>query len=447
MGRRDGAAASDRRGWLHWSDAFPRVWSSSDDGGGFDVVVGNPPFLNQLEKATVLTRARDALIRAVSGGVGKGYTDVSATFLWRSVQLAARGGRVAMVQPQSVLSSRDAGPVRRAVAGRASLVSLWVADERVFAGASVFTCAPVLEVGDRAQEPVSRSRGMTFEALPPVRVDAHAWTAGDTWTPLIAAAWGVPEFTLATRATLADIATATADFRDQYYGLDGFLVEDGAAPSLLHAQQPRLVTTGHIDLARLRWGERPARILRQAWQAPRVDRARMEREGTLGPWLARRLVPKVLLATQTRILEAWVDEPGEAVPCIPLLTIMPRPGVDLWRVAAAVASPVACAVAMQRHAGAALTIDAIKLSASQALRLPLPDCEHRWGHGAALFKAASVAASDRERLEALAAFGDVMCGAYGLGAETCDRLEAWWVSRLEASERPARGRPARSPRA
>ena len=444
MARHDRAEAVGEGAWLHWPEAFPEACSPACRRRGFDVIVGNPPFLNQLEKATVLTRARDALVRAVSGGVGGGYADVSATFLWRSVQLAAQGGRVAMVQPQSLLSSRDAGSVRKAIAGRASPVAIWVADERVFEGASVFTCAPVLQVGAGGHGPVSRSRGLTFEPLPPVEVDADAWAAGDTWTPLAAAAWGVPEFVVNARATIADIATATADFRDQYYGLEGFLVEGRDVASPTPALHPRLVTTGHIDLARLRWGERPVRILRQAWLAPRVDRARMEREGALGPWLGRRMVPKVLLATQTRVLEAWVDEAGEAVPCIPLLTIMPGPGIDLWQLAAAVASPVACAVAMQRHAGAALTVDAIKLSASQALRLPLPACTNRWRQGATLFKAASLAASDAERLDALGSFGRVMVDAYGLAPEECDRVTDWWTSRLDASERPTRGRRTRS---
>ncbi|MEY3231850.1 MAG: hypothetical protein RL689_1939 [Planctomycetota bacterium] len=424
---------------LHWPEAFPGVFTPGDANAGFDVVVGNPPFLNQLERATTLSRARDALIRAVSGGVGGSYTDVSATFLWRSVQLAAPGGRVAMVQPQSLLASRDAGPVREAIAGRAAMVSIWVAEEHLFEGASVYTCAPVLRVGGQGPGMVSRHRGRAFDSLPAVHVDAADWSEGDTWTPIAAAAWGVPEFSLARGGTIDDIALATADFRDQYYGLDGFLVEDGDVSPDDTASHPRLVTTGLIDLARVRWGERPVRMLRRAWQAPRVDRVRMEREGTLGPWLERRLVPKVLLATQTRVLEAWVDGAGDAVPCIPLLTITPRPGVDLWRLAAAVASPVACAVAMQRHAGTALTVDAIKLSASQVLRLPLPACPHGWERAAAMFKAASLASSDGERRSSLAAFGREMSGAYGLEPEARERVAAWWASRWACSERTGRG--------
>lgn len=442
-GREADQAADDAI--LHWPRAFPHVFPEGDAAAGFDVVVGNPPFLNQLEKATMLTRARDALIRAVSDGVGGSYTDLSATFLWRSVQLAAPGGRVAMVQPQSLLASRDAGPVRTAIASRACLESIWIADEHAFEGASVYTCAPVLHVGGVRRETIARTRGITFEPLTPFRVGAEEWAQRQTWSPIAAAAFGVPEVPSLAGPVIGEIAAATADFRDQYYGLEGFLVEDDHAPGATEASHPRLVTTGLIDVARMRWGERPVRMLRRAWRAPRVDRGRMEREGTLGPWLERRLVPKVLLATQTRILEAWVDEAGEVVPCIPLLTVTPKGGVDLWTLAAAVASPVACAVAMQRHAGTALTIDAIKLSAAQVLRLPLPTCPGRWREAATLFKAASLASSDVDRREALRGFGREMCDAYGLEPALRDLVAAWWESRLEGSMGATRR--ARGPRA
>ena len=72
----------------------------------YDVVVGNPPFLNQLRTATT----REATIE----GVGP-CTDTSAVFLLRSAGLVRDGGRVGLVQPLSVLAARDAAPVRAAL--------------------------------------------------------------------------------------------------------------------------------------------------------------------------------------------------------------------------------------------------------------------------------------------------------------------------------------------
>ena len=93
----------------------------------------------------------------------------------------------------------------------------------------------------------------------------------------------------ATAAALRRLATATADFRDQYYGLVPHVADAGdGAP---------LVTSGLLDVGRCAWGERPARFARRSFAAPRVPVDALP--PALQAWAAGRLVPKVLVATQT----------------------------------------------------------------------------------------------------------------------------------------------------
>jgi methionine aminopeptidase len=77
---------------------------------GFDVMIGNPPFLNQVENATTVDKGLASVARIVTGGSAVRYTDVSATFLLLARNLLTHGGRVAMVQPQSLLAAKAAGP-------------------------------------------------------------------------------------------------------------------------------------------------------------------------------------------------------------------------------------------------------------------------------------------------------------------------------------------------
>src|SRR5690606_24529420 len=81
-------------------------------GEAFDVVVGNPPCLNQLERATAASRETAARVRAWSGDLVKGYADAAAAFWLLSVRALREGGRCAMVLPRSILSTRDAAGVR-----------------------------------------------------------------------------------------------------------------------------------------------------------------------------------------------------------------------------------------------------------------------------------------------------------------------------------------------
>jgi hypothetical protein len=131
-----------------------------------------------------------------------------------------------------------------------------------------------------------------------------------------------------------------------------------------------------IDRDTSLWGERPTRILKQQWLAPRVDRERLERDSALGAWLRARLVPKILLATQTRVLEPLLDIRGEWLPCVPVITITPAPNDShpldtLLAVHRSLLSPISTAFAAREFAGAALSPDALKLSAKQARALPL----------------------------------------------------------------------------
>ena len=284
----------------------------------YDVVVGNPPFLNQLRTATT----RETPIE----GVGP-YTDTSAVFLLRSAGLVRDGGRVGLVQPLSVLAARDAAPVRAALDRDGGLVSLWASDRPVFDGTPVLTCAPVWERGRAG--------------------------SGEQWSVRAAPAFGIPAVNLSTdHGVLADLGPCTADFRDQYYGLVPFVRE--ATAGAVGAGEVALVTTGLIEPAECRWGRSPTRFAKQRYAAPVVDLEALRADGSLASWAESRLVPKVLVATQGAVLEAVVDVDGAWLPSVPTLVCTP-PADRLWHVLAVLLAPPVVALAAARYLGAGLS--------------------------------------------------------------------------------------------
>lgn len=400
---------------------------------GFDVVVGNPPFLNQLETATTAAKGSAVILGQWSHKAVRGYTDLSAAFLLLSMRLLRSGGRVALVQPQSFLATKDAAHVRKAVLDSGSLSALWVSNEHIFGSASVFTCAPTIQKDGPRKRPIVRSVSGAFTPMESLAVDMRYLAKADSWAHLVAAASGIPEISIESNGVVGDIADATADFRDQYYGLDGFLVEDSSLDAAERDDQnafPPIVTTGLIDLAACHWGIRSARILKHRWHAPRIDRRRMEHEGSLGPWITQRLVPKVLVATQTRVLEVFVDEDGRFVPSIPLISVIPHPGVTLWHLAAALASPVCTAIGMQKYAGAALNPSTLKLSAKQIRALPLPSDEEAWAEAARAIQDAQNAQTAEARTRHLLLMASASCAAYRIPDSQRVPLLDWWENRL-----------------
>lgn len=358
------------------------------EGRRFAAVMGNPPFLGQLRRRTA------GRSEASRRGLGA-YTDTSAVFLHRALDLVVDGGVVALVQPLSVLAARDAGPVRTAVAERGSITELWCSPEPVFAGTSVLTCVPVVRIG------------------PGPRTDPDAWGS------LAAPTFGIPAVDLpGEHGTIGDLATCTADFRDQYYGLQPFVRDDRGA-------RTPLVTSGLIDPAELRWGRVTTRFARHVYDAPSVDLDALHADGALSDWADARLVPKLLVAGQGRVIEAVVDEAGTWLPSVPVLSVVPHDPGDLWRLLALTLAPPVAAHAAARYLGTGLTPGSVKVSARQLAALPLPPDGAAWEEGAALAQAAQGAAGeDRPRL--LVETARVMSRAYGGSAEVLD----WYLARL-----------------
>jgi hypothetical protein len=229
--------------------------------------------------------------------------------------------------------------------------------------------------------------------------------------------------------TLGDLARATAGFRDQYYALDGLVVDD---PDDHHDDDrawPALVTSGLVDPGVCWWGRRPTRFLRRSWARPRVDLAGLRaREPKVGRWADELLVPKLVVATQTRVVEAAVDVEGRWYPSTPTFAVV-APPEQLWMVAAVVLAPAISAWSWARVAGSALTRDAIKVSASDVAAMPLPFDDEAWQEGADRLRAAVEAARSTALTPELDPFAEAMGRAYAVADEVGD----WWAQRLPAA--------------
>ncbi len=320
-------------------DALTRDWGEQR----WDVVVGNPPFLNQLSAAT--RRRRPARF-----GAGP-YADAAAEFLALAVTLTRPGGRVGMVLPQSILAGRDAAPIRRFVDDRAALRWMWWADEEVF-DAQVRVWAGVWEVGG-VPGAVRRCTGTDFQARPAIDL------AGD-WAGLLSD----EPAPAADGPTLGALATFTAGFRDQYYGLVGAVTDEGSGPPL--------ITSGLIEPGRVCWGQRPARFAKQVYAAPRVQLDLLS--PAMRRWAADQLVPKLLVANQTRTIEAVVDRHGAWLPCVPVITCRTA---EPDRVGAVLASEQATRWVRYHAAGTGLSAGVIRLSPALLASIPLAETRRR----------------------------------------------------------------------
>ncbi|MBQ0985867.1 hypothetical protein KBZ10_15345 [Streptomyces sp. F63] len=84
---------------VHWPLVFPEVF----EGGGFDAVIGNPPFLGGPKISPSLGSSfRKTLVAHVSNGISKTNTDLIAFFFMRCHQVTKAAGTLGLVATNSL---------------------------------------------------------------------------------------------------------------------------------------------------------------------------------------------------------------------------------------------------------------------------------------------------------------------------------------------------------
>jgi len=246
-------------------------------------------------------------------------------------------------------------------------------------------------------------------------------------------ALGVPDPLIRPGGVLAEVVRAAAGFRDEFYGLVGHVVE---APAELDGLEPAddgwpthvaaVVTCGAIDPGRTSWGRRDIRFAGDRFRRPVLDRGAVDPAGRAGAWVRATAIPKVVVATQTRVGEAAVDERGTLLPSTPVVAAFASPA-RLWAVAAVICSPVGSVAALARTAGTGRSAQAVRHTTASVGDLPLPVDPDAWRAGAD-----SLRDGDRDR------FVESMAAAYAVGPTDAARLAAWWTPRAPW---PTPGRP------
>ncbi|MGI9606690.1 MAG: HsdM family class I SAM-dependent methyltransferase [Acidimicrobiales bacterium] len=416
---------------LRVSDASLELWSGAgarasfteadallSESGPFDLIVGNPPFLGQLHADTTRSDRRRHEVAEKLGSATRGYVDEASVFLLRSVRSLSPKGVCTLILPESSLGAAHGAEIRREVAASTVLAGMWIADDQVF-DAAVDVVAPIL-----VRDPRPPGGGHTDVALGAAAPTTATTPDPQSWAPLLARRLGVPSVYLDGPHTLGEIADVTAGFRQHFYGIADAVKERGDSTST-----HRLVTSGAIDLFRNRFGSSMIRFAGTAWVAPVVELEAIA-DRRVRDWFADRAVPKILVASQTRVLEALVDVEGSMMPSVPVISVEPHDHSDVWRIAALLGAPAVSADLASNAAGTGLSSGAIRIRAAALADLPIPADRAAWDEGSVLVRDAHEAAACADWVaygRTLLAFGHAMDRAYGT---TTAGTTAWWFERL-----------------
>ncbi len=401
--------------------------------GDFTHVIGNPPFINRIRAASsggnnspsLLTHKTRGLIRAAP------YTDISAIFLDLATDVLKDNGWIVMVQPISFLATRDSQEIRLELLRNTRLRAA-VFDQSKSFSAVVDTVTLVLHKGSPSSHYLMTI--IVISKMGSVQQRSITLNAeSNSMSQLVAIAAGVPLpsdlplYQTNNLSCISEMAYSTADFRDQYYFIKSNVYE-GSIEDSRNEESLKVITVGSIDPSKTLWGEREVLLGGRKFLHPTLSMQNIENPRTL-KWLTDRSKTKILVATQSEIIESVIDLSGKLIGSVPVITVTPKQEEDVFAVQAALCSSVLSAVAIGRHLGAGLSYKALKLSASQIAALPLPSHHEHWVQAAEIHRYLSEH-QEQSIIDVLKHIKEAdmnMQAAYGVYS---NELHVWWFERV-----------------
>ena len=126
---------------FNWQEQFPKVFEK----GGFDVVIGNPPYVNAMEiKKSYTSEAFNYIKRNYE--TAKGTVDLYIYFFEKGLSLLRKDGVLAFITPNRYLSASYGAALRIYIIERFSFYQLIdYSDKRVFEDASTYPVITMLQ--------------------------------------------------------------------------------------------------------------------------------------------------------------------------------------------------------------------------------------------------------------------------------------------------------------
>ena len=350
---------------IRWGDALlqPGLWGEKREAGGVDLVCGNPPFGNAIEKRTARGEDERRRLRSLFPEAARGAYDRSVLFVRLAASLLSPAGRLALLVPRALLAARYAAPLRAWLEEEAPLIRLLAGDaDRL---------VPDAEIGMVGLVGARGARDATIS----IHVDGGSESRRVSRRVLRAQSWGgllhplaeALERSAALHPALGELfdvrAAATVE---EAYRIVGQLRDGGDGWRFLTAGLLRR----HHDL----WGRQPARHLGR-----RLDRPILPREAPAVPAMRRGLYgsPKLIVSGLSVHLRARRDEEGECAGAIGTLLVLPRAtgeeGIRLLRRADLLLNSAWCsAVHRCRNGPASLSGGSLPAGRRDLEALPFP---------------------------------------------------------------------------
>lgn len=293
------------RNAFEWRFEFPEVLNHAGEFEGFDLIIGNPPYISAVELKKSMTDASYKVLKQ-DYETAKGTVDLFIYFFEKGIKLLKKDGILAYISPNRYLSASYGEGLREFLFKKTTIKEIIdYSHVRVFKEASVYPIVTFLKVGENLgfQYDIqigkynSDSHKINFKEVDSSKLN---FLEGYIWGYLLNEKMPITETVINQSVPLAQSAfinaTSTASEADEYHSLinesDGF----------------KLINTGTIDRYSTQWGKQPLTDKGEKYFTPYLPK-----NNTIISANRQNLynAPKIILAKIAIRTEAFYDEKGE----------------------------------------------------------------------------------------------------------------------------------------
>ena len=325
-----------------WSTAFP----TAKAGGKFDVVVGNPPYVDSEAMAKFWSKEREWL--TVNFHQTRGNWDLYIAFLELGCNLMAPGGYLSFITPDKWISKDFGIEMRKRVLP--GIISILPLGRGIFESALVDSIITTI-----SRKPVKTLQIMALDAgevVPASEVSKNGVTGQEGFDQFLSSGYSfLKKVEAATSRRLGEISVAeNACATSDTYVLAEFIKDVGSVHGYDSDRQYKVANTGTLDRFVFRWGTKPMRYLKHDYVFPVVSKRSFK--ANLGKTYQRRAAtPKIIIKGLT-LLDGALDLDASFIPGKSTIVICSASPATLKFLAGVVNSRFASFYVKQKYASA-----------------------------------------------------------------------------------------------
>ena len=369
----DDPSVSDRA--FKWKDEFPEIMKE----GGFDIVIGNPPYIDSEEMSKSQPKERRYLSTKFT--TAKGNWDIYCIFIEQSHKLLKQNGKFGMIIPNKVLSMEYAKSLR-------DYLSNYSIDRIVdYSNVNVFNADnyPIVIITTK----IYNQRNTTFleqwkgtdnnvvlVSQGTIKQKLYTNKKYETWSHLLSKSG--TEFLLKIKKNSTNLSILNEEVSGAFtvseaYELKKYLREI----DIVSEHYFKFINTGTIDRYFSLWGLEKTTYIKDSYRNPVVLK------NDLANYFPRRYrqasLPKLIIGGMTKRLECYLDEKGEYLAGKSTVLIFPKK-INCYALLGLINSKLMTYIHKLMFSGSSMSGGYINISPSQILELPINNTFKQFEH-------------------------------------------------------------------